>query len=320
LLTTLGVSFIIVTFNVHILWNKNKETSFPRKLRETDISFSLPSKGSSRSTRTRTQQAFGSKKSVPSKYAYTWVIGGIDEDHPSYKGFLYDIMISVSLLKQLGSRADYWVLAQMSHNASSHELPPEDVRLLTAQGIKIKLLDKPKKSSFAHLVYEKFRPLQFTQYQRIMFLDADTIPLVNLDYLFHLSDPEYDPNPILRPNLIMATRGEPCNTGMFMMHPEPGAWEELQGIIRRQQEEARALPYPHFDWQIGWGHNFRKEGDQWEAIKWNGTSWRYYAGHSDQGLWYLYVARRAQNICLVAFAPSNTLFPSFSFSQFCQVF
>jgi hypothetical protein len=119
-----------------------------------------------------------------------------------------------------------------------------------------------------------------------MLLDADTLPLVNLDYLFKLSDPEYDPNPVLRPNLIMATRGEPCNTGMFMMHPEPGAWEDLQRVIELQHERGRKLPYPHFDWKDGWGHNFEREGDHWEAIHKNGTAWRYHAGHSDQGLWY----------------------------------
>jgi hypothetical protein len=183
-------------------------------------------------------------------------MGGIDDDNPGYKGFLYDILISVHLLKKLGSQADFWILTELSHNTTLHELPPEAMRLLTAMGIQIKMLDKPKQSSFAHLVHEKFRPLQFTQYQRIMFLDADTIPLVNLDYLFHLSDPALHPHPILRPNLIVATRGEPCNTGMFIMNPEEGAWDELQGIIQRHHEKAKKLPYPHFNFFAGWGHNF----------------------------------------------------------------
>lgn len=230
------------------------------------------------------------------KYAYTWVLGGIDEDQPAYKGFLYDILISAHLLRRLGSKADLFVLTQLSHDAVATELPNEDKRLFREMGIQVKELPKPRKSSFAQLVNEKFRPLQFTQYRRIIFLDADTIPLVNLDYLFHLSEGD---DPILKPNLILATRGEPCNTGMFMMQPKPGSWEKLQGIIERQHESARSLPYPHFDWQIGWGHSLSKEGDQWEAIHRNGTSWRYHAGHSDQGLWYYFTKFFLQDVSIV---------------------
>ena len=234
------------------------------------------------------------------KYAYTWVIGAIDGERPAYKGFLYDILVSVHLLKKLGSEADFWIVAQLSHNATGNELPTEDVRVLQALGIHIKLLDKPVKSSFAHLVYEKFHPLQFTQYRRIMFLDADILPLVNMDYLFHLSDPEHTECPtILRPNLILATRGEPCNTGMFIMHPEPGAWDAVQRIVDRQHELGKKLPYPHFDRADGWGHNFRKEGDFWEAIKKNGTKWDYHAVHSDQGLWYYFQKYVQQNVSII---------------------
>jgi hypothetical protein len=132
-----------------------------------------------------------------------------------------------------------------------------------------------------------------------MFLDADTIPLVNLDYLFHLSDPALHPHPILRPNLIMATRAEPCNTGMFIMNPEEGAWDELQGVIQRHHELAKNLPYPHFDFVAGWGHNFEKEGDVWEAIHRNGTRWRFHAGHSDQGLWYYFTKYFKQDVSIV---------------------
>jgi len=184
------------------------------------------------------------------RYAYTWILGGIDPDRPAYKGFLYDILVSVNLLKKLGSKAEFIVLTQLSHNMTGiDQLPAEDERLLKALGIKIRHMPKPVKSSFAQLVYEKFRPLSFTEYDRIMFLDGDIMPLNNLDYLFHLSE---GPNPVLRPNLVVATRGEPCNTGMFIMHPEPGAYDEIQGVIQRQHESGLKLPYPHFSWTEGW--------------------------------------------------------------------
>lgn len=234
-------------------------------------------------------------------YAYAWVIGGIDAAKPAYKGFLYDVMISVSLLRRLGStEADFWIICQLSHNATGTALPAEDAAHLQALGIRIHLLEKPTRSSFAHLVYEKFRPLQWTQYRRVMFLDADTVPLVNLDYLFGLSDERVVDSPtVLRPNLVVATRGEPCNTALFVMHPAPGAWQAMQDIVDRTHARGSTLPYPHFDFKTGWGHDFAAHGDYWMAQRKNGTSWRFHAGHSDQGLWYYYARYHARDASLV---------------------
>lgn len=51
--------------------------------------------------------------------------------------------------------------------------------------------NKLKKDSFVQLVHDKFLIINVMAYKRIMFLDADLIPLTGLDYFFHLSDPEY---------------------------------------------------------------------------------------------------------------------------------
>jgi lipopolysaccharide biosynthesis glycosyltransferase len=293
------------------------------------------------------------------RYAYTWVLGGIDSTRPAYKGFLYGILVSVNILKKLGStKADFIVLTQLSssssssHNATTttmsgsnntdtangsvnddNELPKEDERLLREMGIQIRHLPKPpnNKSSFAQLVYEKFRPLQYTEYDRIMFLDADIIPLNNLDYLFDLSststststsmddeikkttktkESDNIPVPLLRPNLVIATRGEPCNTGLFIMNPTVGAYDELQGIIRRQHEQGHKLPYPHFSKRNGWGHNFKKHGDYWESVrKQHGVKWNFHAAHSDQGLWYYYTKYFKQDVSIIIGSKLQTITP-----------
>ena len=73
------------------------------------------------------------------------------------------------------------------------------------------------------------------------------------------------------------------------MHPQDGAWEQLLGVIEHQREVGRKLPYPHFDWQEGWGRNFKATGDSWESIKQkSGNTWKFHGGHSDQGLWFYY--------------------------------
>ena len=106
-------------------------------------------------------------------YAYMWVIGGIHEDL-AYKGFFYDVLVSVYLLKERlnSTDSDFWFFAQMASDAQSDSLPDEDRRLLNAMGIKLRMLEKPSKStseSFASVMYEKFRALQLTQYRRVIF-------------------------------------------------------------------------------------------------------------------------------------------------------
>jgi lipopolysaccharide biosynthesis glycosyltransferase len=232
-----------------------------------------------------------------SPYAYAFLIGGVHEDRPAYRGFLYSVVIAAHLLKQTGSTMDVWLYVQLSPDSQLvNTLPDEDLRLLKAMNIQVVYADRPAgKESFSELVYDKFRILQMTDYRRVMFLDGDVIPLANMDYLFRLSDSD---TPILQPNFIMASRGEPCNAGMFILEPKVGEWEALQDVIAQQHESAKNLPYPKFDREYGWGHSFRKEGDAWEGINKNGRMWRYHASHSDQGLLYYWVKYVKQHVSI----------------------
>ena len=49
-----------------------------------------------------------------SPYAYVWIIGAIHEDSMSYVGFIWDVLISASLLRKQGSTADFWLFARLS--------------------------------------------------------------------------------------------------------------------------------------------------------------------------------------------------------------
>jgi len=227
--------------------------------------------------------------SHPARYAYNYVLGGIHESDLRYKGFLYTILMSVNLLKNLGSEADFWVWAQLSPNSTLDEIPDEEMRLFDALDIKVVKMEKPSYASFSSLMYDKFRALQKTEYKRFIYLDADILPLINLDFYFHLSDPDEKSQPtILRPNMNIATRKAPCNGGMFMMHPAVGAWEQLTDVVNSHREKVKKIEYPYFDFDNGWGHNFTEARDQWEGLKKNGTDWHFYGSVADQGLWYYY--------------------------------
>jgi hypothetical protein len=226
-----------------------------------------------------------------SKFAYVFLIGGIHEDRPAYLGFLFNVLVAQDILRSTGSQNDVWVLLQFAADAKITELPPNVLQILQASGLRYRMLPKIRFNTFSELVYEKFRVLEMTQYSRVMFLDADIIPLANLDYLFDST--------IFRPNLIVATRGEPCNAGLFILEPQKNSWNELQQIILQQHESAKNLPYPKFDRQVGWGHSFLEAGDEWTAIEKTGKRWNYHASHSDQGLLYYYAKYHVQDVSIV---------------------
>ena len=94
-----------------------------------------------------------------------------------------------------------------------------------------------------------------------------------------------------------ATRGEPCNTGMFMVEPSARIFSEYKAAVKAKEEHVdKYLPQKtnklrdHFDLRLGWGYDFVKNDDKWVSINKSGNRWRFYAAHSDQGLMY-YVAR-----------------------------
>eukprot|EP00560_Eucampia_antarctica_P001940 CAMPEP_0197833114 /NCGR_PEP_ID=MMETSP1437-20131217/17796_1 /TAXON_ID=49252 ORGANISM="Eucampia antarctica, Strain CCMP1452" /NCGR_SAMPLE_ID=MMETSP1437 /ASSEMBLY_ACC=CAM_ASM_001096 /LENGTH=905 /DNA_ID=CAMNT_0043436955 /DNA_START=312 /DNA_END=3029 /DNA_ORIENTATION=- len=234
------------------------------------------------------------------KYAYAFVVGGIHEDRPGYKGFIYNVLITVGIFLEMGSQADFVLWAQLSPDSTLQgKLPNEDERLLRGLGVEIRMLEREGSESFAQIVFEKFRILSMTEYRRVIFLDADIMPRINMDYLFELSDPDDNSDPILRPNLILATKGEPCNTAMFMAAPSEMAWQTFEDTVKRQHEEGKLLPYPHFNRATGWGWSFMDDGNKWEAIFESSWKWNYHASHSDQGLW-LFLAKFAfQDVSIV---------------------
>jgi len=63
-----------------------------------------------------------------------------------------------------------------------------------------------------------------------------------------LSDPTDTNNvPLLKENAIIAWRGEAANAGFFMMKPNDDDWKQIQREIRRKEEMALTLPWPHWD-------------------------------------------------------------------------
>ena len=166
-----------------------------------------------------------------SPYAYTFVMGGVDPMRPSYRGMLWGIVVNVYSLKKYGSEADFILFVQLTaeasaaYEAANHTttsdsldpfgLTPTERKVLDALGIQLRILETGQVSNTFHdITMNKFVILTLTEYQKVIFLDADLVLLGNLDYLFEA--------PFLRNNFYMATAGEAANAGLFMITPQVG--------------------------------------------------------------------------------------------------
>jgi hypothetical protein len=199
-----------------------------------------------------------------SKWAYAFLVSGCTNETtttssiiPGYRGFLYNIVVTTQRLRDLGStQTDFVVFLQMSSSTPATTLSPDEEALLRRMDIQMHYL--PKMRSWVHetfyaVVQEKFRILQLTQYDRVLFLDGDLLPVCNLDYLFALSDDSNISNLKLQENVLLATQTEAANAGLFLLKPNADDWTLLQNVvIRRKEEQALTLPWPHFDERQGW--------------------------------------------------------------------
>ena len=250
------------------------------------------------------------------KWAYAFLVGGCDpQTKPQYRGFIYNVVVAVQRLQELGSQAEFVLFVQMSHNVTTNDgeqqhLPEEDIRLLDTVGVRIiylpKFISKVHETFYA-LVMEKFRILQLIEYSRVLFLDSDIMPLCNLDYLFELSDPNNDGNNKtndnntfrLKENIVMGWSKEPANAGLFMLKPNLQDYELLQQVILKKEKQALALPWPHWDPIQGWGHII-EESDAWKSPDGKtGTNWTWHASFADQGLLYYWVKYVQKSVSLI---------------------
>jgi len=229
----------------------------------------------------------------PADYAYAFLLAGCDPDKPSYRGFLFNELISLYILRESGSKADFVVFVRMSTDTAHSSLPPTEAQWLEELGAKIKYLDRPTKEDFDSAQMLKFHILGLVEYRRVLYLDSDIMPVCNLDYIFQLSDGD---DPLIKENLVVAWTGEPSNGGFFMLRPGKGELAALQRIVKDLRDKGKWGA--HFDPIHGWGHAITGD-DKWVSLHGSGREWDFYASHSDQGLLYHWVKYVKQSVTIV---------------------
>jgi hypothetical protein len=225
------------------------------------------------------------------KFAYAFVLGGCspEQEKNAYRGFLYNVWIAARILRQQNSTADVVLFVQLAYKSSASALLAKEEDVSHQLGVEIRYIPRTKDESFYQITYDKFRVLQLTEYDRVLFMDGDVMPLGNLDYLFTLSM-----QGVLQENYIIGTYNEPSNAGFFLITPHEGDWERMSNVILWKEENTPPGGFIHPHW--GWGSPIVGPHDWWEQTNGKkGTGWTFRTAYNCQGLlyhWTKYVQRR----------------------------
>jgi hypothetical protein len=205
-----------------------------------------------------------------SSFAYAFLMAGCDESG-RYRGFLYNILVAAYILQESGSTGDIIVMVRMHATSNLTELPDRDASLLTKMGVQIRYLPLDSLDSFYSAMLAKFFILDYTEYERIVFMDSDVIPLCNLDYLHHMSM-----EGSIRENVVLSWSHEPAAGGFFML--KPGGKDELDSIARANRLYLKSQPGIRFDPVVGWGHVIQPP-DSWMDMDHAFTNYTFWDFH-----------------------------------------
>jgi len=232
---------------------------------------------------------------VNSKFTYSFVIGGCNPANPdTYQNYLFNIAVATKNLRELASSADIVAFLQLSQESPTDVKLEEitEAHLLLRMGVHVFAIPSQASGmeSFYRTQLDKFRIPSLTQYERVLFMDGDVMPLANLDYLFEMSS-----NGTLQENVFVQGIFEPANGGFFLLRPT--GVDDIQRIIERREEAARELKHPHFDPIVGWGHSFANH-DMWKGEEQQGTNWTFLAAFADQGLLSYYTKYHSKSVSI----------------------
>ena len=294
------------------------------------------------------------------QYAYCFLIAGVNPNKVvTYRNYLIHVFVATYTLRQHHTRADIVLMIQLSAYTAENEtelFPTTDTvdaghdshdsnnnvggvmttketfrALLEELNIQVHYTTfKPLRDNFYTAQLAKFDILTLTQYDRVLYMDADVLPLCNLDYLFEatttskpaLSPPSLQipssqelPSLQLKPNVILSWFNEPSHGGFFILQPSKPNYDAIQSIIDQREAQAINLPPPQYwDPIVGWGHTISKD-DPWHGLpSWKppsssssyppiyhatSTNWTFHGDFADQGLLYYYTKYYLQNVSIL---------------------
>jgi hypothetical protein len=121
---------------------------------------------------------------------------------------------------------------------------------------------------------------QGPEYDRVLFLGGDVIPLCNMEYLFHSSA-----DGILSDTYAIQAPHAPATTSIFMVTPRAGEYRGIVNLVH--QHRARETNPSIFNETLGWGRVIGNR-EKWETGigREPGNRWNFDGANSDQGLFW----------------------------------
>mmetsp|Transcript_3055 Transcript_3055/g.9100 ORF Transcript_3055/g.9100 Transcript_3055/m.9100 type:complete len:388 (-) Transcript_3055:8-1171(-) len=219
------------------------------------------------------------------RYAYAVVLGPISEERKYHK-WLYPILALRTALKKRGSAADLLVFLALEEGKEDRRMLPDEEQLLTNAGVRTRYVPKPRIRGF-HMGHYKLWAWQHTEYARIQILDADVLPLVDMDALFHL------PGLAEAPFVGCPGKDSVLNAGWFSLKPDCEAFKRLTDLLWYRGQR-KGHPW---DMEKGWGMPM----PPWLNARGRrmATGWNFFDSRGNQGHMYAYFRFFARDLTLV---------------------
>jgi hypothetical protein len=234
-----------------------------------------------------------SDKPLHSRYAYAFLVSGCDPDAPVYRHMLAGVYVAVYLLRKYGSTQDAIVYFMMADSSKYRTLPVEELNVLYALNATPRQIPTSSNQTFHRVMLQKFRILGLSQYRRVIFFDADAIPLLNPDYLFEISeDTSVHDKPTLKENLVFTDYGAPANGGTFMLKPGEDDMRFVSDLIKEAQTVRNQGVEGNEPWR-------RVAPDPWNAFDKSGSAYDFHGVSGDQGLLWWWVRHHKRTFSYV---------------------
>lgn len=203
----------------------------------------------------------------------------------AYRTWLYAAVALHNALKRSGSTADTVILCALKDQkgVTSAYMLPEEEELLQRNDVHWRYVHAPYGNSGFHMGHYKLWAWQHTEYARIQLLDADVIPLVNMDAYFRLAE-ELQTDFLGCPGKISV-----LNAGWFVLRPSCAHFDAMTRLVMHDNGRWNKV--------LGWGH----ELDTWKSA--TGAmmppGWDFFDAHGNQGHMYSYFMFDAKDITLI---------------------
>lgn len=178
------------------------------------------------SARTETMLSISSSNNdEKTSFAIVYLMAGCDDStSSSCLGYLLNVLVAKMILDDHNYTSDVLVMICMKAN---HTFLPQDEWLHRA-GVKVQYLAPIVHDNFALAQLDKFRVLTLLQYDRVLYMDADAIPLCNLEYLVR----DENATAILSDYVAMGQQASPATGSIFLVTPKHGEFERLMALVR----------------------------------------------------------------------------------------